>query len=57
MLLRRIYLTPFDCGYGSEKIMHEFEERGLPYLLKLRHTAKVKELVRQLMRHSEGWQD
>ncbi|MEZ5327574.1 MAG: transposase [Verrucomicrobiales bacterium] len=22
-----------DCGYGSEKIMREFEERSLPYLL------------------------
>ena len=24
-----------DCDYGSEKIMREFEKRGLPYLLKL----------------------
>ena len=46
-----------DCGYGSEKIMSEFEAHGLPYLLKLRHTKKVKELVRDLMRQSTGWQD
>ena len=46
-----------DCGYGSEKIMHEFEARDLPYLLKLRHTSKVKALVRDLLRHSDGWQD
>lgn len=46
-----------DCGYGSEKIMREFEERRLPYLLKLRHTAKVKDLVRELMHQSNGWQD
>ncbi len=46
-----------DCGYGSEKIMGEFEERSLPYLLKLRHTARVKELVRELMSQSQGWQD
>jgi Transposase DDE domain group 1 len=46
-----------DCGYGSEKIMCEFEARELPYLLKLRHTAKVKALVRDHLRQSEGWQD
>jgi hypothetical protein len=46
-----------DCGYGSEQIMSEFEERGLPYLLKLRHTKKVKALVRDLMRRSEGWKN
>lgn len=46
-----------DCGYGSEKIMVEFEGRELPYLLKLRHTSKVKALVRDLMRQSDGWQD
>jgi len=46
-----------DCGYGSEKIMRELEERGLPYLLKLRHTPKIKALVRDLLRASAGWQD
>jgi hypothetical protein len=46
-----------DCGYGSEKIMREFEDRSLPYLLKLRHTAKVKDLVRELMSQGEGWQE
>ena len=46
-----------DCGYGSERIMQEFEERELPYLLKLRHTNKVKDLVRDHMRHSDGWKD
>lgn len=46
-----------DCGYGSEKIMQGFEERELPYLLKLRHTSKVKDLVRDLMRRSDGWKD
>ena len=28
-----------DSGYGSESIMLEYEERGLPYLFKLRHPA------------------
>ena len=46
-----------DCGYGNEKIMVEFEERALPYLLKLRHTPKVKTLVRELMAQSARWQD
>ena len=46
-----------DCGYGSEKIMNGFEARGLPYLLKLRHTTKVKALVCDLLRQCDGWQD
>jgi hypothetical protein len=46
-----------DCGYGSEKIMLEFEERALPYLLKLRHTPKVKTLVREIMAQSARWRD
>lgn len=32
-----------DSGFGSEGVMLEHEERGLPYLFKLRHTPKVKE--------------
>ena len=46
-----------DCGYGSETVMLEHEERGLPYLFKLRHTAKVKELVVRMMRQGARWQD
>ncbi len=46
-----------DCGYGSEAVMLEFEQRGLPYLMKLRHTLKVKTLVRELMGQRTGWQD
>jgi hypothetical protein len=42
--------TRGDCGYGSEATMLEHEERGLPYLFKLRHTAKVKDLVMRMMR-------
>ncbi len=30
---------------------------GLPYLFKLRHTAKVKELVVRMMRQGALWQD
>lgn len=46
-----------DCGYGSEAIMLEHEERGLPYLFKLRHTKKVKDLVQCMMRKGAAWQD
>ena len=46
-----------DCAYGSEVSMLEFEARGLPYLFKLRHTSKVKELVVRMMRRGEAWQD
>jgi|688.fasta_scaffold270308_1 hypothetical protein len=46
-----------DCAYGSEGIMLEHEERGLPYLFKMRHTAKVKLLVIQMMRQGALWKD
>jgi hypothetical protein len=46
-----------DCGYGNERIMLECEERGLPYLFKLRHTAKVKNLVQTCLSKSDGWRD
>lgn len=46
-----------DCGFGNETIMAEFEARALPYLFKLRHTAKVKTLVQQMMRTGAHWQD
>jgi hypothetical protein len=39
-----------DCGYGNEVFLREAEERGLPYLCKLRHTKKVKMLVSQALR-------
>ena len=46
-----------DCGYGNEAVMLEFEQRGLPYLFKLRHTLKVKSLVQRLMSQGSRWQD
>jgi hypothetical protein len=46
-----------DCGYGSETIMLEHEQRGLPYLFKMRHTPKVKELVKRMMRQGALWQE
>ena len=46
-----------DCGNGNEAVMRECEERSMPYLFKLRHTARVKELVQAMMRKGAGWQD
>jgi len=46
-----------DCGYGSEAVMLECEGRSLPYLFKLRHTAKVRELVTRMMRQGALWQE
>ena len=36
-----------DCNFGCENSMREAEERGIPYLFKLRQTSKVKTLIRQ----------
>jgi hypothetical protein len=46
-----------DCSYGNDAVMREFEERGLPYLFKLRHTLKVKALVKAMMGQGALWQD
>lgn len=46
-----------DCGNGNQNVMVEFESRGLPYLFKLRQTAKVKTLVQRMMRKGTVWQD
>lgn len=46
-----------DCGYGNEVMLAEAERRGVPALLKLRHTEKVKTLVRQALRGGGRWDD
>ncbi len=43
-----------DCGYGNEDIIDVCEQRGLPYLLRLRKTANVKRLIERLFTR-EGW--
>jgi len=63
--------TPRDCwptllrgdkGFGNEATMCEAEQRGLPYLFKLRLTANIKRSIRRLSQQSEwvdagqGWQ-
>ena len=46
-----------DCGYGNESIMLQCEDKDLPYLFKLRHTKKVKELIQACFHMGSGWQD
>jgi hypothetical protein len=43
-----------DCGWGTEKMMNEAEERKIPYLFKLKQTSKVKRLIQQVF-CSEEW--
>ena len=43
-----------DCNYGSQGVMAECEARGIPYLFKLRQTAKVKTLIAALEQKG-GW--
>jgi hypothetical protein len=50
-----VTLSRGDSSYGSESIMLEHEERGLPYLFKLCHTPKVKELVIRIIRQEALW--
>jgi len=42
-----------DVSYGSEEGMAEAEERGQPYLFKLRQTTKVQQQILDL----QGWTD
>lgn len=44
-----------DCGYGNEVFLRAAEERGVPYLCKLRHTLKVKALIGQALRAGGVW--
>ena len=43
-----------DCGYGNEDMLGICEQRGLPYLLRLRQTKNVKRLIERLFRR-EDW--
>lgn len=42
-----------DCGFGNEETIRESEERGLPYLFKLRQTRKVRRLLEKLFTEGE----
>lgn len=43
-----------DCGYGQEPLLLECEEKGLPYLFKLKFTPNVKKLVKAVL-HDGAW--
>jgi hypothetical protein len=45
-----------DSGFGTETVMREAEQRGLPYLLKLRLTSNVKKLIKKTF-SKNGWAD
>ena len=51
-----------DSGFGTEAVMSEAEQRGLPYLFKLRLTANVKKLIKKTFSKDDwtnagqGWQ-
>jgi len=42
---QRPALVRGDCGFGNEPFIAELEERGQPYLFKLRQTVGVKKLL------------
>jgi hypothetical protein len=46
-----------DCAYGNEHLLCQAEERGLPYLCKLRYSKKIKTLVAQMQRVGADWRD
>ena len=45
-----------DCNYGNEANTVKCEKRGIPYLFKLRLTAKVKNLI-SMLEQEGGWVD
>jgi len=50
-----------DCAFGSDGVMRVAEEKGVPYLFKLKQTKNVKRLIEQLSFNDEwepagqGW--
>ena len=51
-----------DCAFGNERGMAEAEARNIPYLFKLRQTANVKKLIKQVFGRTDwtpagqGWE-
>jgi hypothetical protein len=48
---QRPALVRGDCGFGNEPFIVELEERGQPYLFKLRQTQGVKKLLARQFAH------
>ena len=53
---KRPFAVRGDCSYGADSVMGELEERGQPYLFKLRLTTNVKRYVEKLAMEG-GWKD
>jgi len=51
-----------DCAFGTDGVMNVAEEKGIPYLFKLKSTRNVKNLVARLMTNQDwetagqGWE-
>jgi hypothetical protein len=51
-----------DCAFGTDGVMSAAEEKGIPYLFKLKLTKNVKRLIERLMLNQEwetagqGWE-
>ena len=43
-----------DCNWGTERVMQEAEQRQLPYVFKLKQSARVKDLIEKLFGR-EDW--
>src|SRR3954447_24197009 len=56
------HLVRGDISWGTERMMQEAEQRELPYLFKLKKTAKVKRHIEKLWGHKDwaaagvGWE-
>lgn len=46
-----------DCCYGNEGLMSQAEARGVPYLLKLKKSEKVKTLIHRMKGHEARWKE
>lgn len=46
-----------EIAAGNEGLMREAETRGVPYLLKLRKTEKVKSLMWRMESYQAKWRD
>jgi hypothetical protein len=46
-----------DCAFGNETVLGGLEQREVNYLVKLRHTKKVKELISYVEGENAQWVD
>ena len=53
---RRPQMVRGDCGFGGDPFIVPLEERGQPYLFKLRLSKNVKRHIERIFWH-EGWRD